>query len=107
MPRIPHELMRRVARSIFVASDSIVEEATVVADHLVDGSGLSLFCEILAGALTGGLASNPRAPTADRLVNNMLSLVFDPSAFGDGGAFEADVRRLIDWVKASAPISPG
>src|SRR3954453_10176946 len=38
MPRIPHELMRRFARSIFVAADSSVEEATVVADHLVEAS---------------------------------------------------------------------
>jgi uncharacterized oxidoreductase len=69
------------------------------------GSGLSFFCEILAGSLTGGLASNPRSPTADRLVNNMLSLVFDPIAFGDAEAFEEDVRRLIDWVKATPPIA--
>ena len=46
------------------------------------GSGLSFFCEVLAGSLTGGLASNPRSPTADRLVNNMLSLVFDPRRLG-------------------------
>ena len=26
---------------------------------------------------------------------------------GDAGAFDADVDRLIDWVKASPPISPG
>lgn len=71
------------------------------------GSGLSFFCEVLAGSLTGGLASNPRSPTADRLVNNMLSLVFDPAAFGDREAFDEDVRRLIDWAKASPPIAPG
>ena len=71
------------------------------------GSGLSFFCEVLAGSLTGGLASNPRSPTADRLVNNMLSLVFDPAAFGDAGVFDEDVLRLIDWLKATPPITPG
>ena len=70
------------------------------------GSGLSFFCEVLAGSLTGGLASNPRSPTADRLVNNMLSLVFDPAAFWDAGVFEEDVLRLIDWLKATPPITP-
>ena len=70
------------------------------------GSGLSFFCEILAGSLTGGHASNPRSPTADRLVNNMLSLAFDPAAFGDPDAFADDVAQLVDWVKASPPISP-
>jgi uncharacterized oxidoreductase len=71
------------------------------------GSGLSFFCEILAGSLTGGYASNPNAPTAKRLVNNMLSLAFDPAAFGDPDAFADDVTRLIEWVKASPPIAPG
>ena len=71
------------------------------------GSGLSFFCEILAGSLTGGRASNPRSPTAERLVNNMLSLAFDPSAFGDTEAFADDVSQLVEWVKASPPIRPG
>jgi uncharacterized oxidoreductase len=71
------------------------------------GSGLSFFCEILAGSLTGGLASNPQSPTAGRLVNNMLSLVFDPAAFGDADAFRADLIRLMAWTKASPPIEPG
>jgi hydroxycarboxylate dehydrogenase B len=69
------------------------------------GSGLSLFCEILAGSLTGGYASNPSSPTADRVVNNMLSLAFDPAAFGDSDAFAEDVIRLIDWVKSSSPLA--
>jgi hydroxycarboxylate dehydrogenase B len=71
------------------------------------GSGLSIFCEILAGSLTGGYASNPNAPTAGRLVNNMLSLAFDPAAFGEKDAFANDVTELIEWVKASPPIASG
>jgi hydroxycarboxylate dehydrogenase B len=71
------------------------------------GSGLSFFCEILAGALTGGRASNPGSPTADRLVNNMLSIAFDPAAFGDADAFADDVIRLVEWVKATPPIASG
>ena len=49
------------------------------------GSGLSLFCEILAGSLTGGFSSHPTTPTAGRLVNNMLSVVLDPAALSDEG----------------------
>jgi uncharacterized oxidoreductase len=71
------------------------------------GSGLSFFCEILAGALTGGHASHPRSPTADRLVNNMLSIAFDPAAFGDAGEFDDDFARFVAWVKASRPIATG
>lgn len=71
------------------------------------GSGLSLFCEILAGSLTGGLASNPKTPTAGRLVNNMLTLAFDPAAFGGSELFYADVKRLMEWTRASPPTELG
>ena len=70
------------------------------------GYGLSLFCEIFAGSLTGGGSSHPKNPTAGRLVNNMLSIAFDPSAFPNE-AFANDVARLVDWVKSSPPIERG
>ena len=63
------------------------------------GSGLSIFCEILAGSLTSGFASNPEAPTAKRLVNNMVSIAFDPDAFAGNEFFASDVLRLEDWVR--------
>lgn len=69
------------------------------------GSGLSFFCEILAGALAGGGSSHPQNPTAHRLVNNMLSLAFDPAAFGPEDVFAADVARLVEWVRASPPVT--
>jgi hydroxycarboxylate dehydrogenase B len=71
------------------------------------GSGLSFFCEILAGSLSGGFASNPQAPTAGRLVNNMLSLAFNPAAFGGAEFFAKDVSRLIGWTKSSPPLAAG
>ena len=71
------------------------------------GSGLSFFCEILAGSLSGGLASNPRSPTAGQLVNNMLSIAFDPEGFVGAEAFAADVKRLVDWAKGSPPMTHG
>lgn len=71
------------------------------------GSGLSIFCEIFAGSLTGGFASHPGSPTAGRLVNNMLSVVIDPETFGGADFFRADLARLIEWVEASPPIEPG
>lgn len=70
------------------------------------GSGLSLFCEILAGSLTGGGASHPLNPTAGRMINNMLTLAFDPSALGQAGAFGADVTRLTEWIRSSRPAEP-
>lgn len=70
------------------------------------GSGLSIICEVLAGSLTGGGSSHPDNPTAGRLVNNMLTLAFDPSAFGGTDGFRHDVERLAAWTRASPPLEP-
>jgi uncharacterized oxidoreductase len=71
------------------------------------GYGLSVFCEILAGALSGGRTTNPDNPTANRLVNNMLSIVFDAEAFCGAQAFRDEVARMTEWVSASPPLAPG
>lgn len=71
------------------------------------GSGLSLICEVLAGALTGGGSTHPESATAGRLVNNMLSVLIDPDHAGGAAAFADDVERLKAWVKASPPIAAG
>jgi uncharacterized oxidoreductase len=70
------------------------------------GYGLSLFCEIFAGSLTGDGSSHPKNPTAARLVNNMLSIAFDPDAFPNE-SFMNDVTRLASWVKSSPPLERG
>jgi len=71
------------------------------------GYGLSIFCEILAGALSGGQTTNPDNATAGRLVNNMTSVIFDPAAFCGEDAFSAEIARMVAWVKASPPAMPG
>jgi uncharacterized oxidoreductase len=71
------------------------------------GSGLSLMCEVLAGALTGGGSTHPDNPTAKRMVNNMLTILIDADNVAGSSAFAADVARLKAWVKASPPIVPG
>ena len=37
----------------------------------------------------------------------MLSMVFDPAAFGSAEAFAEDVSRLAGWSKAAPPVVPG
>jgi hydroxycarboxylate dehydrogenase B len=71
------------------------------------GSGLSIFCEVLAGALTGGGSSHPSNPTANKLVNNMLSILIAPGKFTSSDAFGSDIERLVAWVRASPPITSG
>ena len=58
----------------------------------------------VAGALTGGGASNPA--NKGRLANGMLSIYFEPQRFGEGSAFSAEVRRFVEWVKSSRKAQP-
>lgn len=67
------------------------------------GYGLALACDILAGALTGGGTFLPERLSAKTIVNNMLTIIVEPSAVGDRGAFERDVAAYTAWVKSSPP----
>ncbi len=69
------------------------------------GYVLSVVVEALAGALTGGGASHPDNPTADRVCNGMLSIFIDPGTVA-GLSFGAGMERFVDWVKA-APKAEG
>jgi uncharacterized oxidoreductase len=71
------------------------------------GYGLSIFCEVLAGALTGGGSSHPDNPDADRVVNNMLSILIDPARMAGIDGVSSDLDRLTGWVKGSPPATPG
>jgi uncharacterized oxidoreductase len=78
---------------------------TTAAGH--KGSGLALFVEIWAGALTGGGTGHPDHPTADRPVNNFFGVFIDPDAMAGMDAISADVDRLVGYVRASPPIAEG
>lgn len=78
---------------------------TTAAAH--KGYGLAMFVEILAGSLTAGGSSHPENPTADRAINNLLSILIDPGRMAGAGAMAADIDRLVAWVKGSPPASPG
>jgi uncharacterized oxidoreductase len=73
-----------------------------VAGH--KGYALGIITEVLAGALSGGGASNPA--NKGRLANGMLSIYLEPERFGDGAALAAEVRRFVEWVKSSEKVSP-
>lgn len=70
------------------------------------GYGLAVICDILAGAFTGGGTFGPEHVTPNRIINNMLTVIIDPDAFGQGAAFEAEIDKFTAWVKASPP-APG
>ncbi len=68
------------------------------------GYGLSVLCEVMAGALTGGGCSNPEH--AGRLLNGMLSIILDPKYFQADPVFAAEIERFVAWVKSSEKASP-
>jgi uncharacterized oxidoreductase len=68
------------------------------------GYGLAVLCEVLAGALTGGGCSNPA--NANRVVNGMLSIVFDVPRFQGEDSFRNEIQRFVAWVKSSAKATP-
>jgi uncharacterized oxidoreductase len=78
---------------------------TTAAGH--KGYGLALFVEVLAGALSGGGSGHPDNPSADRPINNLLSILIDPERVAGAAALAADLERLLAYVTASPPASPG
>ncbi|HEX2888308.1 malate/lactate/ureidoglycolate dehydrogenase [Vineibacter terrae] len=72
------------------------------------GGGLAVICDILAGALTGGLTHSPKTikhNTGD-IVNNMLSIIIDPARLGGSEVWWQDTQDFVAWVKSSRP-QPG
>jgi uncharacterized oxidoreductase len=67
------------------------------------GFGLSVMCEILAGALCGGGATRPDNPHATRFANGMLSIYIRPTEYTELNIFESEIQSFIDWVSASPP----
>jgi uncharacterized oxidoreductase len=68
------------------------------------GYGLAVACEILAGALTGGITLHAK-PDPNAIINNMLSFVVDPDRLGSASRLTAEARAFADWVKASSPAA--
>lgn len=72
------------------------------------GGGLAVICDLFAGALTGGLTHSPRTIFHDGIdiINNMLSVIIDPTKLGGADVFEREVDDFIAWVKSAKP-QPG
>lgn len=66
------------------------------------GSGLSVMCELLAGALTG---SGAAGPGVQPFCNGMLSIYLSPDALTGGQAdqFHREVIDYVDWLRAARP----
>jgi uncharacterized oxidoreductase len=67
------------------------------------GYSLSVIAEVLAGALSGGSCSHFGV---DRVANNMLSVIFDPTFFQSAGVFSQEIDAFITHVKSSRTVMP-
>lgn len=67
------------------------------------GFGLALVCELLGGALAGGLAAHGPADGKQRVLNGMLTVLFDPARLGESALYSSEMQAFLDWVVASPP----
>ena len=65
------------------------------------GSGLSLICELFAGALTGGHTLQPGNPRHGGAVNNMLSVIIDLDAMGDRETMMEEAESMVDYARGA------
>lgn len=71
------------------------------------GFGLSVMCEVLAGALTGGGTTRPDNPNASKFANGMFSIYIDPDRFCENANFLKEIDLFVDWVTASPKSEDG
>jgi uncharacterized oxidoreductase len=68
------------------------------------GGGMQILCELLGGALAGQWTMQPGSDREfGAAVNNMLSVVIDPDAFGGREAYEAEAEAMLDYIRSTAP----
>ncbi|MDH3455186.1 MAG: malate/lactate/ureidoglycolate dehydrogenase [Desulfuromonadales bacterium] len=62
------------------------------------GFGLAFFCEMLAGALTGGGTIQPGNQAQGSIINNMLTFLVDPARLVDVAWMKQEIDALTDYV---------
>jgi uncharacterized oxidoreductase len=65
------------------------------------GFGLALVCELLGGALAGGLAAHGPSDGRQRVLNGMLTILFDPARLGESAVYGPEMQAFLDWVVES------
>jgi uncharacterized oxidoreductase len=65
--------------------------------------GLSLVCDLLAGAFSGGRCNYPVEPDRLRFANNLFVVIVDPTVYGSDFGIADEVRRYVDYARSAAP----
>jgi len=67
------------------------------------GWALSVMCEVLAGALTGGGVQD--GEHLYPMLNNMLTIAFDPARLGTEAALGPEIATLAQWARSARPVA--
>ena len=67
------------------------------------GSGLSVACELLGGALTGGGAWHGARDAGRAVYNGMLTILIDPKRLGTAPDFEREADAFMSWLDQAPP----
>ncbi|MFN0163049.1 MAG: malate/lactate/ureidoglycolate dehydrogenase [Burkholderiales bacterium] len=69
------------------------------------GSGLALICELLGGALAGGLTEKGGDTRGRQVLNGMLSILIDPGKMGTADNLAREIEGFVSWHTASPPAA--
>jgi len=67
------------------------------------GTGLALFCELLAGGLSGGGTIQPKNPRPGGIVNNMFTLIVDPKRLVEQEWLNNELDEMVSYLKGTPP----
>jgi uncharacterized oxidoreductase len=113
--RVAHEEGRRLPAGVLLdpAGNPTDDPAVMIPQRLGallpfaehKGYALAVICELLGGALSGGRVQD-HDPKPSPMINNMLSIVFDPTRLCPREALAEQIERLAGWL-ASSPLASG
>lgn len=70
------------------------------------GSGMALICELLGGALSGGITAKGPADGRRQVLNGMFSILVDPNKMGTAENLAKEMEAYVAWHIGSPP-APG
>ena len=66
------------------------------------GHALAMVVEMLGAAMVGGKTTHPaNFPKGMGIMNNMMTIIFDPARLETGAAFQSETKRFVDWVQSA------
>ncbi len=91
---------------IYPNETSDIREGAVLPMGGYKGFGLSFFCEIFGGILSGGTTIQQKNKRLGGIINNMSTIIIDPEILVENAIFQTELTDLIDFVKSSSQVDP-